>query len=256
MGPETIAHRGGLWDDAAENTIEGFRRCAELGLDWIETDVHASSDGVLFAVHDPDLGRLADRPERLSHLTAAELDRIELRGGGRLPRLSAVVEELPAVSFNIDVKADRSVAATVRLVRRMDLGPRIRLASFSAARLTRLRTALPGVRTSAGTAETARFLALGARAARAFDPGLDALQVPYRRGPLRVVTRRFVREAHRAGLVVHVWTVNDAARMRALADLGVDGIVTDRPARALAVLADHRSPGMSTPSGESIPSGE
>ncbi len=238
-GPETIAHRGGLWDDAAENTIEGFRRCADLGLDWIETDVHASRDGVLYAVHDPDLARLAGRPERLGDLDARTLDRIELTGGGRLPRLADVLEELPGVSFNIDVKADRSTASTVRLIRAMDIGHRIRLASFSTRRLARLRAALPGVRSSAGTAEVAAFLLAGRRAAHRFDPDLDAFQVPHRRSGITVVTRRFVDRAHAAGLLVHVWTVNEPAHMRELAALGVDGIVTDHPARALAVLGNH-----------------
>lgn len=238
-GPETIAHRGGLWDDAAENTIEGFRRCANLGLDWIETDVHASRDGVLYAVHDPDLARLAGRPERLGDIDARTLDRIELTGGGRLPRLADVLEELPGVSFNIDVKADRSTASTVRLIRAMDIGYRIRLASFSTRRLARLRAALPGVRSSAGTAEVAAFLLAGRRAAHRFDPDLDAFQVPHRRSGITVVTRRFVDRAHAAGLLVHVWTVNEPAHMRELAALGVDGIVTDHPARALAVLGNH-----------------
>ena len=238
-GPETIAHRGGLWDDAAENTIEGFRRCADLGLDWIETDVHASRDGVLYAVHDPDLARLAGRPERLGDLDARTLDRIELTGGGRLPRLADVLEELPGVSFNIDVKADRSTASTVRLIHAMDIGHRIRLASFSTRRLARLRAALPGVRSCAGTAEVAAFLLAGRRAAHRFDPDLDAFQVPHRRSGITVVTRRFVDRAHAAGLLVHVWTVNEPAHMRELAALGVDGIVTDHPARALAVLGNH-----------------
>lgn len=249
-GPEAIAHRGGVWDDAAENTIEGFRRCADLGLDWIETDVHASRDGVLYAVHDPDLARLAGRPERLGDLTARTLDRIELTDGGRLPRLADVLEELPGVSFNIDVKADRSVGATVRLVRAMGTGPRIRLASFSSRRLTRLRAALPGVRSSAGTAEVAAFLLAGPRAARHFDPSLDAFQVPHRRAGITVVTHRFVEHAHAAGLLVHVWTVNEPAHMRELAALGVDGIVTDRPGLALDVLGESGVSGESGASGE------
>lgn len=235
--PETIAHRGGLWDTTAENTLAGFRRAAALGLEWIETDVHASRDGVLYAVHDPDLGRLAGTEHTIGSLNAADLDAVELHSGGSLPRLSDVLDELPDVSFNIDVKADRSTAATIRLVQRMRVDSRIRLASFSSRRLQRMRAALPGVRSSAGTAEVARFLSRGARAAAHLDPSVDALQVPYRSGPLPVVTSRFVGEAHRAGLLVHVWTVNDPQLMCALADLGVDGVVTDYPELALTTLA-------------------
>jgi glycerophosphoryl diester phosphodiesterase len=234
--PEVIVHRGGLWKDVGENTLESFRRSADLGLEWIETDVHTSRDGVVYAVHDPDLRRLAGRPERIRDLPAAEVDAVELVSGGRIPRMSAILEELPESSFNIDVKSDRAAAPLVRLVRQMQVGPRIRLASFSSRRLTRLRAALPGVRSSAGTSEVARFMLAGTPAAARFDPGLDSLQVPLRRGPLPVVTARFVRDAHQAGLAVHVWTINDPRIMRALAELGADGLVTDFPELALRTL--------------------
>ncbi|GAA4285557.1 glycerophosphodiester phosphodiesterase [Brevibacterium daeguense] len=234
--PEVIAHRGGLWEDVGENTLESFRRSADLGLRWIETDVRTSRDNVVYACHDADLRRLAGRPERIRDLPAVEIDAVELVSGGRIPRLSTILEELPDTCFNVDVKSDRATAPMVRLVRRMQVGPRIRLASFSTRRLARLRSALPGVRSSAGTAEVAQFMLAGAAATARFDPGLDSLQVPLRRGPLPVVTTRFVRGAHRAGLAVHVWTINDPSIMRALAGLHVDAIVTDYPELAQRAL--------------------
>ena len=240
--PEVIAHRGGRWPETSENTLAAFAAAARAGVHWMETDVHASADGVLFAAHDADLDRIAGVPHRIRDLPAAELDRIDLRDGGRLPRLGDLLDSLPDAEWNIDVKSPHSIGPMVRFVRTRRAEDVLRLASFSDATLSRLRSALPGVRTSAGTGETARF-ALGAlpclapRGLLRLPPGLDALQVPMRWKGVPVVTEGFVARAHRIGLVVHVWTIDEPADMRALARLGVDGIVTDEVLLAQRTLA-------------------
>ncbi|AZT97366.1 MAG: glycerophosphodiester phosphodiesterase family protein [Brevibacterium aurantiacum] len=229
---EIIAHRGGQWPGMSENTLEAFASAHQAGVRWMETDVHASADGVVFAAHDADLDRIAGRPHRIRDLKAAELDSIELIAGGHLPRLTTLLEELPDLAWNIDVKAAHSIAPMIRTIRSREAGERIRLASFSSSTLRRLREALPGVRSSAGVFESALF-ALGALPGVAdsgltpLPAGLDALQVPMSFKGLRVLTEDFVSRAHRSGLQIHVWTINDVAEMRTLLDLGVDGIVTD-----------------------------
>lgn len=230
--PEIIAHRGGLWPGMSENTLEAFAAAQAVGVRWMETDVHASADGVLFAAHDAELDRIADRPHRIRDLRARELDSIELRAGGRLPRLTSLFESLPEVQWNIDVKAAHSIAPMVRVVRRLGVEDRIRLAAFASSTLRELRDALPGVRTSAGVFEVALFAAgglpgLADRSPCPLPQGLDALQVPKEFKGVPVVTRDFVTRAHRSGLQVHVWTINDAASMCRLLDCGVDGLVTD-----------------------------
>ncbi|WP_166971741.1 glycerophosphodiester phosphodiesterase family protein [Brevibacterium atlanticum] len=239
---EIIAHRGGLWPGMSENTLEAFRAAADTGVHWMETDVHASADGVLFAAHDADLERIAGRPHSIRELPAAELDDIELIAGGRLPRLEELVEELPAVEWNIDVKAEHSIGPMIRFVHNFSVGERIRLASFDSGTLRRLRTALPGVRTSTGRTETALF-ALGGlpllpdHGPASLPPEVDALQVPPRFKGIPVVTADFVDRAHASGLLVHVWTINDADAMEALFALGVDAVVTDAVPAGLEVLA-------------------
>lgn len=229
---EIIAHRGGQWPGMSENTLEAFTAAHQAGVAWMETDVHASADGVLFAAHDADLARIAECPHRIRDLKATDLDSIELSAGGRLPRLTTLFEELPSVAWNIDVKAAHSVAPMVRVVRRLGAEGRIRLASFHSTTLRRLREALPGVRTSTGVSETGLFAVGGLPGVPESGPcplpvDLDALQVPMSFKGIPVVTRDFVSRAHRSGLQVHVWTINDAAAMRMLLDLGVDGLVTD-----------------------------
>ncbi|WP_137824083.1 glycerophosphodiester phosphodiesterase family protein [Brevibacterium sp. 2SA] len=239
--PEIIAHRGGLWPGTSENTLTAFTAAWDAGITWMETDVHASADGVLFAAHDADLRRIADCPHLIRDLLADELDAIDLVDGGRLPRLGELVDALPGAKWNIDVKAPESIAAMVRFVLVRGIEDSLRLASFSDATLRRLRASLPGVATSAGTGETARFL-LGVlpgfptRGLLELAPDLDAFQVPMRWKGVPIVTRSFVDRAHRLGLEVHVWTINDAADMRTLAGLGVDAIVTDDVPLAQATL--------------------
>ncbi|WP_210605444.1 glycerophosphodiester phosphodiesterase family protein [Brevibacterium oceani] len=241
-GPDIIAHRGGLWAGMSENTLEAFRAAADAGVHWMETDVHASADGVLFVAHDADLARIAGRPHSIRELPAAELDDVELIAGGRLPRLEELVEELPAVEWNIDVKAEHSIGPMVRFVHNFSVDQRIRLASFDSATLRRLRTALPGVRTSTGTTETALF-ALGGlplmpdHGPVPLPPDVDALQVPRRFKGIPVVTGDLVDRAHASGLLVHVWTINDAEDMETLFTLGVDAVVTDDVTTGLEVLA-------------------
>lgn len=229
---EIIAHRGGQWPGMSENTLEAFTTAHRAGVRWMETDVHASADGVLFAAHDADLTRIADRSHRIRDLNATELDSIELLAGGRLPRLTALFESLPDTAWNIDVKAAHSIAPMIRAIRSLGAEERIRLASFSSSTLRRLREPLPGVRSSAGVLESALFAAGGLPGVADSGPcplpvGLDALQVPMSFKGVPVVTEDFVSRAHHSGLQVHVWTINDAASMRMLLDLDVDGIVTD-----------------------------
>lgn len=241
--PEIIAHRGGQWPGMSENTLEAFTSAHRAGVHWMETDVHASADGILFAAHDADLDRIAGRPHSIRDLKAAELDSIELLAGGHLPRLTTLFESLPEAAWNIDVKAPHSIAPMIRTIRSTHSEDRLRLASFSSSTLRRLREALPGVRTSTGVQESALFAAGSLPGVALAGPcplpvGLDALQVPMSFKGLPVVTVGFVSRAHEVGLLVHVWTINDAASMRQLLSLGVDGIVTDDVPKGLDELAE------------------
>ena len=146
-------------------------------------------------------------------------------------RLDEVLEEFPGVTLNIDVKCHDVVDPFLSTVRRTRSADRLCVASFSGTRLARVRTRYgPTLATSASPAEVARVMAVGrgAPARWARTPAV-AVQVPELRRRLRVVDARFVQTAHRLGLEVHVWTVDDADAMARLLDLGVDGIITDRP---------------------------
>jgi glycerophosphoryl diester phosphodiesterase len=180
--------------------------------------------------HDDDLRRMFGRAGRVEDLRWADVASLRERGATLLPRLSDALEEWPAHRFNIDMKADSSVPPTVEVVARHNARDRVLLASFSDRRIRRAR-ALCGPRqaTSLGQRETAglRLASLAGVGRFGLVPGAAAAQVPVRYRGVRVVDRRFVRHAHRLGLAVHVWTIDEPAEMHYLLDLGVDGIMTD-----------------------------
>ncbi|KZE94321.1 Glycerophosphoryl diester phosphodiesterase [Agromyces sp. NDB4Y10] len=239
--PRVLAHRG-LALDAPENTLLAFEHAVRAGAGYLETDVHLSADGEAVIAHDPELGRVAPgRTERVADLTADALRRVDLGHGQGFPTLIEALHAFPAARFNIDVKTDPAVAATVEAIRAADARDRVLLTAFSDARRRRLAAMLPGVVTSAGRASVLRARAasvVGSPALlRRAVAGAQVLQIPERVGRVPLLTPRLLERAHAAGLEVHVWTVNAEADMRRLLRLGVDGIVTDRADVALRVVS-------------------
>lgn len=228
-GPLAFAHRGGA-ADGDENTVAAFERAVTLGFRYVETDVHATADGVPVVFHDPTLTRVAGRPDRIDALSWADLATVRVGGAAAVPRLDEVLAAWPTIHFNIDVKSDAGAAPAVTAVQKAGATDRVLLASFSDARLARIRAlAGPALATALGRRAVIRLrLASLAGVPVRFPASAVAAQVPVRHGRLRVVDRRFLVTAHRAGLRVHVWTIDDPTEMNHLLDLGVDGIMTDR----------------------------
>jgi glycerophosphoryl diester phosphodiesterase len=198
--------------------------------------VHASADGVLVVCHDPTLERVADHPGRIADMTWRELAAVRLAGSEPLPRLDELLAAWPEARFNIDAKADAAVEPLARFLEGGSDLDRVCVTSFSDRRLTLLRRRLgSALCTAAGprqvTALRVASLASPHRQAlgAAAWAGARAAQVPERWFKVAVADRRLLEAAHRAGLAVHVWTVNDTDDMERLIDAGVDGIMTDHP---------------------------
>lgn len=231
-GPLAFAHRGGA-AEAPENSLAAFSHAYALGYRCFETDVQATADGELVLFHDRTLRRAAETRGDPTALTLDELDALLRRHApdvGGVLRLVDLADAFPDVRLNIDPKHDAAVPLLARLVRDRGMAERVCLASFSDARLRWLRASLgPGLVTALGPSEVVA-LARAARLGRRFRPrGGRAVQVPPGWRGLPLVTRRLVAAAHDADLAVHVWTVDEPATMHRLLDLGVDGIMTDRP---------------------------
>jgi len=232
--PRAFAHRGWHIDelDGLENSLAAFRRAVDEGYRYVETDVHASADGVVVVHHDPTLDRTTDRAGEIVKLPWSEIRRASIGGAEPVSRLEEVFEELPDTQFNVDVKSDAAVEPVIRAIRRTGAVDRVALASFSSRRLARIRKlGGPELTSAIGPQSVVTAWAGGLLPflpVRSFVKGVMA-QVPQGYGRLRVVDASFVRAIHRLGAEVHVWTIDDAEQMRTLLDIGVDGLVTDRP---------------------------
>ncbi len=241
--PLAFAHRGGATHPelvGLENTLTAFRHAAALGYGYLETDVHATRDGVLLAFHDDVLDRVSDTTGGIVHATYDEIRRVRIGGREQIPTLAELFDALPHVRFNIDLKADAAVPLLARLIEERQAYDRVLVGSFSLRRLNRFRRLTGGrVPTSAAPLEVVafRFLPSGRLADRVTRGRVAALQVPHRRGPVTVTSAGLVRRAHRAGKHVHSWTVDDPDEMIVLLDRGVDGLMTDRTDILRDVLA-------------------
>ncbi|MFJ2059819.1 glycerophosphodiester phosphodiesterase [Streptomyces sp. NPDC087908] len=237
-GPLPFAHRGGT-ANGLENTAAAFRRAAAAGYRYFETDVHTTSDGVLVAFHDATLDRVTDASGRIVDLPWAAVREARVAGKEPLPLFADLLDEFPEARWNVDLKTESALHPLVDLIRRKRAWDRVCVGSFTEARVVRAqRLAGPELATSFGVRGVIglRLRSLGIPAA--VRAGAVAAQVPERQGGIPVVDRRFLREAHARGIQVHVWTVNDPARMHSLLDLGVDGIMTDQLETLRAVLTE------------------
>jgi len=235
-----LAHRG-LALDAPENTLLAFAAAVGIGITHIETDVHASRDGVAVISHDPQLDRVAGIAGRVDALPMSQLRRVDLGRAQGFVSLAEALDVFPETRFNIDIKSADAVAGTVAAVRAAKAVDRVLVTSFSEARRRAAVRQLPGVATSASSSVFAAALAAGKAGAtpllRRILRGVDAVQVPESYSGVSITTGSMISRLHSAKVEVHVWTVNDAPAMHRLLDLGVDGIVTDRADIALGVLA-------------------
>lgn len=234
-GPRPLAfsHRGLATGETRglENSMAAFQRAVDLGFRYLETDVHATRDGVLVALHDGTLDRVTDRCGRVAELPWSEVRRARIGGSEPIPLFTDLLEAWPEVRFNVDVKDAPAVRPLIELLRRTGALDRVCVASFSDRRVAAVRRALrPRLCTSLGPVGVAqlRAVATGGLPAGLAPRYAGCAQVPERAGPLHLVTRAFVETAHRAGRQVHVWAVDDPGAMRRLLDLDVDGLMTDR----------------------------
>ena len=232
--PIPFAHRGGA-SDCPENTMRAFENAVELGYRYVETDVHTTSDGVVVAFHDDHLDRVTDHKGKICDLAWSVVGKARVAGEG-IPLLEDILTAWPDVRVNIDPKHDESVKPLVEVLDRCNAHDRVCVAAFSDRRLARFRALTSGrVCTAIGPRDIARLRA-GSFGVPCGRFAAACTQVPVRRGRWLVTDPRYVAAAHRVGLPVHVWTIDDPAEMERLLDMGVDGIMTDRPAVLKEVL--------------------
>jgi len=261
------AHQGGA-REGPSSTIHAMRRAVEVGAHAIELDVHATADGELVVCHDATVDRTTDGTGRIADLTWSEIRRLDnafwwvpdrvvdheaapddyvLRGRAaedpdlRIPLLREVLRTFPDTYLNLDIKQTAPVvepyeALLAGLLREFGRADDVIVASFSDDATAAFAACAPEVSTAAGTNATAAFYFAVTQGEKPPATTHHALQVPPAFGGIPVVDDRFVAAAHAHGLAVHVWTIDEAPEMAALLDLGVDGVMTDRPSVLAEVL--------------------
>lgn len=264
------AHQGGAWE-APSSTLFAIRRALDLGATGIELDVHATADGHLVVCHDGTVDRTTDGRGSIHALTLAEVrsldnaywfapgadvspglepDAYPYRGRApddhdfavaTLDEVLDLLDDHPRVALNLDIKATAPAVEPYeeRLAAALaghDHRDRVIVASFLDIATDAFRRWAPDVATSAGTLAVAGFWRALAQGEAVPAMGHVALQVPAVYGDQVLVDERFVAAAHEHGLAVHVWTINDEEEMVRLVDLGVDGIISDRPTPLVGLL--------------------
>ena len=243
--PLVFAHRGGA-ALRPENTLLAFDHGLSLGADGIEFDVHLSRDGVVVVHHDATLERTTNGTGPIAARTADELARLDAgyhfdgyrgRTGG-IPALAEVLTRYPGARFIIELKVNDPALAhrTIDAVRAANAVDRVSIGSFGTRVLRAARAYEPRVPTGASREETRLALYRSWVRWPVRTAAYKEFQVPEIAGSTRVVSPRFVRDAHAAGVAVNVWTINYESDMRRLLDWGVDALISDRPDLAVEVV--------------------
>ena len=245
-----FAHRGGA-ALGPENTIAAFDRGLATGADGLELDVQLSADGVVVVCHDQTLDRTTDASGRVDAHTVSALARVDAgyhftdgRGDhpfrGRnigIPTLAEVLQRYREVPTIVEMKVDsgemgRALADAVRRAGAVDW---VCAAGFGMRALRAARHTLPEMASSAGHPEVRLALYRSWAGWPVRRPPFGGYQVPEWAAAVRVVSPRFIRHAHRAGLEVEVWTIDDEADMRRLLEWGADALISNRPDLAVQV---------------------
>jgi glycerophosphoryl diester phosphodiesterase len=233
-----FAHRGGA-KLGPENTLTAFDRGIAAGADGLELDVRLSKDGEVVVIHDATLDRVTDVRGPVRDHAASDLAKVNVLGSGEgVPLLRDVLNRYPNSALIVEMKEASSVLArrVVDVVREAAAIDRVALGSFYATPLRTARRDEPRLPTGSASNETRLALYASYVGIAPFWARYKAFQVPERTGGSRVVSTRFVRLAHQAGLVVQVWVVDAADDITRLLSCGVDAIISDRPDIAVDVV--------------------
>jgi len=259
-----FVHRGGD-EKKTENTLEAFQYSSDLGFVFMETDVQSTSDGRVVIFHDADLKRIAGIDKKIKDLTFDEVTNIDLINGGKIPSLEETLFSFPNLRFNIDIKTNSAVEESIKIIKSQEALTRVCLASFSNKRIRRIRK-LAGSQSCTSMSQLevvnaifhvlaenlgsginlrrkmrgdeAYFKSKWMRTTIPFNGIPDCAQVPVCQWGIPIVTQSFIRIMNLLGKFVHVWTIDEPEEMNRLIDLGVDGLMTDKPSILKSTLID------------------
>lgn len=248
-----IAHQGGE-HLRPSNTMAAFEHAVAMGVDMLEMDINGTRDGVLVTIHDTTVDRTTNGSGVVWEMSSAELLQLDAgyyftrddgqtypyRGQGiTIATLDEVFTAFPDMPMNIEIKQVEPSIATpfCDLLRQYDRAANTIVASFHQTAMDEFRAACPETPTSLTAGEvTNLYIRHRLLGAGAYTPPAGAIQIPRESAGIALLVDHFVTAAQRRNLQVHAWTINEPDAMRELIDLGVDGIITDRPDLLLEIL--------------------
>ncbi|PKQ07470.1 MAG: glycerophosphodiester phosphodiesterase [Alphaproteobacteria bacterium HGW-Alphaproteobacteria-12] len=222
--------------------MPAFQGAVDLGYCYVETDAHATRDGVVLAFHDDKLDRTTDGTGIIAEMDYDDVRKARIGGTEPIPLMAELLSAWPDLRINIDPKRNNVVEPLIGLLRDMNATERVCVTSFSDRRTAIFRQALgPGLCTGMGPISTGRLRFASWMGPFGFVMGgftEGCAQIPIQQYGITLADRSLVSRAHELGLQVHVWTIDDPVEMHRLIDLDVDGIMTDEPALLKTVLIE------------------
>ena len=235
--PIAFAHRGGALD-APENSMAAFQSAVNIGFKYLETDVHLTSDGHVIAFHDDVLDRVTNLSGRICDTPLSTIKRALVDGKSEIPLLNELLSEFPTARFNIDPKNDRVAEPLADVIKETGSVSRICVSSFSDRRNQNIsRLVGNNLCMGIGPSGIAR-IRVGKFTKNSSILNGQCVQVPVVMKGVPLITETFIQRVHSMGKVIHAWTINEPEEMNRLLDLGVDGIMTDKPQILKDVLVD------------------
>jgi glycerophosphoryl diester phosphodiesterase len=258
--PMVIAHQGGELL-APSNTMASFTNAANLGVDVLETDIHITKDGHLVTIHDPTVDRTTNGKGAVADLTLAEIQELDagyhfkdldgtdsFRGKGvYIPTVEEMFQTFRDMKIEIEIKDDNpserieEIASKLwALIKKYQMEDKVLVASFDQGIMeTFEKFALGRVATSAGREEVKSFVVFHKFYLRnLYVPQVDAFQIPTEDSGFDLTDKKLINGAHRLGMDIHYWTIDDPKTMKELIDAGADGILTNRPDLLLDLLEE------------------
>ncbi|NHI89943.1 MAG: glycerophosphodiester phosphodiesterase [Candidatus Thorarchaeota archaeon] len=221
-----IAHKGAS-GYFPENTILSFKNAWNMGAHMIELDVHETLDGKLVCIHDSTVERTTNGTGAVHALDYRELAEFDAGNGESVPLLEDVLKfAFGRLQVNIELKVIGVEQEVINLVERHEMVPNILVSSFLHATLQTIYELNESIATAILVKEPIEDII-----SYALGFNVNAVNPHH-----RLITRELVEDLHSASLKVYPWTVNDSPRMKTLYSLGVDGVVTDYPDKAVDVL--------------------
>ena len=227
-----LSHRGNS-KKFIENSFEAFNSVIKLGYKYIETDLRMTLDNEVIAFHDPDLKRLFNLELQVKDLTFNEINNLFKEKNSSLLTLENALKKFPKIYFNIDLKVEKVIQESIRVVADLNAFDRVCFASFYSSRIEEVLQHNKNAIVSMGMKDVALF-----KFFKLNNKNIKIIQIPLKWKGVKVLTRNLIQKAHKNNLLVHVWTINDRKTINNLIDLGVNGVITDKPELLMEIMKE------------------